>query len=465
MREVGGCQRIESATPGVQEQAVIAAVSAEAAAKRGSISRETLCSSAVPDQVCQSQAPLKQRMMSNKGVARHSASAVAAHGDEQQPPANLPASSHPYVEERRYRGRHQGCAQLVHESVALGAAYRDAMHCAQPEMPHPAQPAAGQQWQEGAEQHQYVGPLGGMHTQQAAQPGIAASQQPLRQRLQARLQHEAPPDRNRAAGQAAPRLSTAGGTPGLSQLPLAHRLEGWSRSLAEHPEAGRQEAGTAPEQAAPRLSTESGGHALSQRPLVQRLRQVCGSTKRAAVTVKRLRPEGRGDELPIMPGERAVEVRQARHTPQQHRQGAQKWEPPQEQLQKPAVCPQPAVIPDSARSAAAQHASSEMRWQRPPRLHADRLQPSLSGRSPLGLQQALDSQQQENDEFLAGSTAQGTAQALRTPVATHASLAAAGDASTDLQWRRPLARRPQTCLNSCTPGMAHSKGTELNFKL
>ena len=415
-------------------------------------------------QVCFSQVPLKHCLLSESKVARRSASAVAAHGDEQQLPADLPASIHPNVEARRYLGRHQGCAQLVYESVALGAAYRDAMQCAQPEMPHPAQPAAGLQRQEGAGQQRCAGPLGGMRTQQAAQPGIAASQQPLRQRLQVRLQHEAPREASMAAGQASPRPSMAEGTAVLSQLPLAHRLEGWCRSLEEHPEAGRQEASMAPEQAAPRLSAEHGGHALAQLPLVQRLRQRCGSTEKAAVGEKRLRPEGRGDELPGMPGMRTVEAGQERHTPQQHRQGAHEWEPSQEQLQTPAVCPQPAVVPDSARSAAAQHASTNMRWRRPPRMHADRLQPSLSGRSPLSLQQNLDGQQQENDESLAGS-AQGTAQALRTPVATYSSLAAAGEASTDLQWRRPLARRPQTCLNSCTPGMAHFKGAELTLKV
>ena len=109
--------------------------------------------------------------------------------------------------------------------------------------------------------------------QQAAQPGIAASQQPLRQRLQVRLQHEAPREASMAAGQASPRPSMAEGTAVLSQLPLAHRLEGWCRSLEEHPEAGRQEASMAPEQAAPRLSAEHGGHALAQQPLVQRLRR------------------------------------------------------------------------------------------------------------------------------------------------------------------------------------------------
>ena len=302
-----------------------------------------------------------------------------------------------------------------------------------------------------------------MRTQQAAQPGIAASQRPLRQRLQVRLQREAPWVASMAAGQASPRPGMAKGTALLSQLPLAHRLQGLSRSLEEDSEAERQEASMAPEQAAPRLSAGGGGHALSQLPLVQRLRQRCGSTEKELLGERSLRPEGRGDKLLCMPGERTIEARQARHTPQQHTQGAQEWQPPQEQLQTPAVCPQPAVIPDSARSAAAQHASTDMRWRRPPRMHADRLQQSLPGRLPLSLQPALESQQQENDESLAAPTAQGTAHALMTPVATHPSLAAAGDASTDLQWRRPLARRPQACLNSCTPGMAQFKDTELTL--
>ena len=202
--------------------------------------------------------PLKQRLLSKNGTVRRSASAVAAHGDEQQPPADTPASSHSIVEERRYLGRHQGCARLVHESVALGVAYRDAIQCAQPKMPHLAHPLAGQQGQEGAGQHQCAGPAGGMHTQQAAQPGIAASQQPLRLRLQARMQHEAPREASMAAGQASSRLSAVEGTAGLSQLPLAHCLEGWSRSPEEHPEAGTQEASMAPEQAAPGLSSEGG---------------------------------------------------------------------------------------------------------------------------------------------------------------------------------------------------------------
>ena len=163
-----------------------------------------------------------------------------------------------------------------------------------------------------------------------------------------------------------------------------------------------------------------------------------------------------------MPEESVTEMRHERCTPRQHRQEAQEWEPPQEQLQTPAVCPQPAAVPDSATSAAAQHATTEMRWRRLPRTHADKLQQSLPGRLPLSLQQTLEVQQRESDESLADPAAQGTAHALRTPVATHASLEAAGDASTDLQWRRPpLARRPQAFLNSCTPGMAHFKGTEL----
>ena len=354
-------------------------------------------------------------------------------------------------------GRHQECAQLIHESVALGAACRDAMQCAQAEMPCLAYPEAGQQLQESGGQHRGAGPAGGRHTQQAAQPIIAASQQPLRQRLQARMQHEAPCEAGTSARQALPGHGTAEGPAVFSQLPLAHRLERWSGSPEEHPQAGRQEASMAPEQATARLSTEGGGPALSQLPLVQRLKQGSRSTGKEPLSEICLRPEARRDELLGMPGEVAKEARQEQQTPQQYRQAAQECEPPQEQLQTPAVCPQPAVIPDSARSAAAQHASTDMRWRRRPWIHADRLQQSLPERSPLSLQPALDSQQQENVEYLANSTVQGTAQALRTPVATHASTAAAGDASTDLQWRRPLARRPQACLNSCTPGMSHSQ--------
>lgn len=234
---------------------------------------------------------------------------------------------------------------------------------------------------------------------------LPASQQPLMQRAQARLQH-APREGGRQPRRAPPRFSADDIAAAPSQMPLAQRLKRKSRSPDADAEAGE----------ASRLKTNGCEPAL----------RVQQSTEQERLRQPAEEPEFRQD------------------TPRRS------WDVFPGQVKTPAMARSlAAVVPDSTRSAP--DSSAGPQWRR----RGDALQGS-SGKSPLSLQRAAGAQRHSWEELQCASAARGAAYVLATPVVAHASSAAAGGvASTGLVLRRPLARRRQNVLDMCTPGMLH----------
>lgn len=234
-----------------------------------------------------------------------------------------------------------------------------------------------------------------------------APDQPWAQRLQARLAQREQRDGTPVRRQAPPKF--AGDEPALSQEPLAKRLKRKSWSPGD------------PE-------TEEGGQATEKGELTpaQQSSPPPDNADRA------------DDEQTFMDS-----------VPEEHAG----WDDFQEQMQTPydaASLRASHSMPDSARSAAGQPASSELQWQRL-RPQRDGLIKD-SGLSPYSLQQRENAQQPGWEGSLAASAAKRAAYMLATPAPVHASSAATAEASTELQWRRPLARRPQNFLDDSTPG-------------
>ena len=238
-----------------------------------------------------------------------------------------------------------------------------------------------------------------------------APDQPGAQRLQARLAQREQRDGTPVRRQAPPKF--AGDEPALSQEPLAKRLkrEFWSPGDPE---------------------TEEGGQA----------------TEKGELT-----PAQQSSPLPDHADRADDEQTFMDSAPEEHAG----WDDFQEQMQTPydaASLMALHSVPDSARSAAGQPASSELQRQRL-RPQRDGLTKD-SGLSPYSLQQRENAQQPDWEGSQAAPAAKSAAYVLATPAPAHASSAATAEASTELQWRRPLARRPQNFLDDSTPGMRTS---------
>ena len=285
------------------------------------------------------------------------------------------------------------------------------------------------------------------------------SGQPSRQCLQVRRQ-STPWEAGVQARQAPPRFSeNVHGAP-LSQQPLLQRLRWKSSSQGAHTET---ENSLEPlhREGPPARSGDEATLLASQEPLAQRLKRKCGSLE--------IHQQAGGQPVPGRAGHmlgasvqhircQGVEHMAEQHTiadsaPGEHND----WDGQKDQLQTPhlrSAVEVAALEPQSAKSQAGQDASPELHWQRQqPCTHV--LQDS-SGKPPHGLRHSKRPQQPGWDDSQTDPSAQCAASELGTPLMTHASSAAAapapGEASTGLQWRRPLARRPQNDLDMCTPG-------------
>ena len=263
------------------------------------------------------------------------------------------------------------------------------------------------------------------------------------------------------ARQAPPKFcESAHGAP-LSQQPLLQRLRGKSRSPDAHPETecilDPLQRGDPP--------TGSGGDrgtvAAFQEPLAQRLKRKFGSLDADQHAVGQPTPGRAGRVLETFVQHlrcQGVEHMGEQHAivdsaPGEHTD----WDKQEDQLQTPhlrSAVRAAALEAQSAKSQAGQDASPELHWQRQkPCTHV--LQDS-SGKLPRSLEHSRRPQQPDWDDSQADSAAQCAATEPATPLTTHASSAAAApapeEASTGLQWRRPLARRPQNDAHVCTPG-------------
>ena len=292
-------------------------------------------------------------------------------------------------------------------------------------------------------------------------PSSTMPTQPLHPLLQV-WQQSGPQEASVQPRQAPPKFSEdTHNVPTSRQHPM-QRLRKKSRSPLAHPET--ESCVRPPQQEAPASRSGDGVDVVdSQEALAQRLRRESRSTDGNAG------PGAAGQPLSNRPGH-ALEatIQESRHQVSGHIAKQQAftdsapgecndWAGHQDQhVQTPQVCTSAeaaAVVPDSARSGSGEDATPELQWRRPkPCSHA--LQDS-SGRPPPSLGHSKRPQQPNWDDSQTDQAVQCMAPELGTPLMTHASSAGAaapGDASTGLQWRRPLARRAQNCLDACTPG-------------
>ena len=262
-----------------------------------------------------------------------------------------------------------------------------------------------------------------------------APDQPLVQRLQAIMAQREQQDGTPVRRQAPPKF--AGDEPALSQEPLAKRLEWKCRSPGTHPETEEQQA-------------------LSQEPLQQRLKRNYWNpsdpeTEEGGQAAEKaeLTPAQQSSPPPDNAARADDEQTFINNAPEEHAG----WDDFQEQVQTPydaASLRASHSVLDSARSAAEQPASSELQWQRL-KPHRDDLT-SNSGLSPYTLQQRENAQQPDWEGSQAAPAAKSAAHMLATPAPACAISAATAEAPTGLQWRRPLAGRPQNFLDDSTPG-------------
>lgn len=285
--------------------------------------------------------------------------------------------------------------------------------------------------------------------------------QPLHQLPQARHQ-PGPQEASVQQRQAPPKFSEDTHSAPMSQKPLLQRLRRRSRSPQAHPET---ESCVEPfQREAPASRSGDGVDVVaSQEPLAQRLRREGRSADGDAG------PGAAG--RPVLKRARPVleaTIQQSRDQGSQHIAQQQfstdsapgeynDWASHQDQLvHTPHLCNSAkahAVAPDSARSGSGKDTTPELRWRRP-KPSSPVLQDS-SGRPLTSLGHSKHPQQPIWDDSQTDQAVQCMPPELGTPLMTHASSAGAaapGDASTGLQWRRPLARRSQNCLNTCAPG-------------
>ncbi len=287
---------------------------------------------------------------------------------------------------------------------------------------------------------------------------------PLRQRLQTR-QQGSPLEAAVQPKQAPPKFSEGMHVVALSQQPLLQRLRQKSRSPDAHPELERR---LEPSHRGPPVmgSREGGELLISQVPLANRLTRKRRSpdAQTGASGQPALKKAGHMSEASVQ----QIREQGNEQTPGQHilteaapAEHEHDWETQQDQLQSPQVHSRvqgAASVPQSAKSGAGQEATPELQWRRP-KPHRHVLEDS-SGKLPPSQSLGERPQQPEWDDSQTDQAAHCTASELGTPLLTHASsaaaAAAAGDGSTGLQWRRPLARRPHNDLNVSTPGMTAS---------
>ena len=286
----------------------------------------------------------------------------------------------------------------------------------------------------------------------------------LRQRLHAR-QQQSPWEAAVQPRQAPPKFSEGMHEVAVSQQPLLQRLRQKSRSPDAYlePESSLEPL----HRRAPAVSSKASGEVVaSQQPLAHRLSRKRRSpdAHTGASGQPALKKAGHmfGGSVQHI-GDQGNKQTPEQHiltnaTPAEHERD---WDTCQDQLRTPQVHSKAqgaAPLTKSAKSGTGEEATPELQWRRlKPYRHvledsSGKLAPSHShGKRP---------QQPEWDDSQTDQAAHCTASELGTPLVTHASSAAAaaaeGDASTGLQWRRPLARRPQNDLNVDTPGMTAS---------
>ena len=286
--------------------------------------------------------------------------------------------------------------------------------------------------------------------------------EPQRQRLQTG-QQQSPWEAAVQPRQAPPKFSEGMHKVALSQQPLLQRLRRKSRSPDAHPEL---ESSLKPlTGGAPAVGSRAGVDIeASQEPLAQRLNRKRRSPEAhtGASGQPALKKAGHKSEASVQ----QIRDQGKKQTPGRHiltdtaPEHDHDGDTCQDQLQTPHVHGKvqgAALVPQRANLDAGEEATPELQWRRP-KPHRHVLEDS-SGKVPPSQSHSKRPQQPEwGDDSQRDQAAHCTASELGTALTAHASsaaaaAAAAGNASTGLQWRRPLARRPQNVLDISTPGM------------